>query len=443
MDSDGSNLGPTYGELLDPASITEDLREAARIARHGEASDPLSLYNLHWMDDLGEVTSIVLPSEFTGLSTRIVVMLGEKFPAGSAHTGPAYAMLMERQLHGEITPGEGRIIVPSTGAFGLSAAWAARVMGYAITAVVPRSALETRQPALQALGAQVEAGGDTPADILDTIDAAWSHAKEGDVVLNPYDDFAPYRYHALVTSAAIRALVNGSNASEGSARLAALVAPTGAGALLAAGESLTGVAVLAAEPAECAPLADGTVYQHSVADAGPRVPIWTDNLMALDGAVSVPHRDYRAVAQFLSQPSEVLEALGVREAAAQRLSGSCGPAACLAIAAGLKVAQFYGFGSQEVVVVAAPDSGSLPALGNEEQARSWFDAIRSLRPDGVIEATTRLRRRWHHLKYGPWVERRGKGVDALRRQQDPEFWAEQRSRASSIDRRIMAFRSPA
>ncbi len=139
------------------------------------------------MDDLGEVTAVVLPSDLTGVSTRIALLLGERFPAGQAHSGAAYAMLTERQLHEEISPRRGRLIVPSTGSFGLGAAWVTRTMGYPMTAVLPSSALGARGPVFTALGAQVVVGGAGPADVLDLIDAAWAHKREGDAVLNRWN----------------------------------------------------------------------------------------------------------------------------------------------------------------------------------------------------------------------------------------------------------------
>ena len=440
--------GPSYRELSDPASIPEDLREAARVVRLEGAQDPFNLYNLHWSDDLGEVTSLVLPSELTGVSTPIAVMFGEKFPTGSVHTAAAYAMLMERQLHREIIRGHTRLLVPSTGAFGLGAAWVARLMGYRLTAVIPKSSRSSRAPALEALGAAVIDGGAGPADTLDTIDAAWSAKGDDDVVLNPYDDFASYRYHAVVTSSAARSLATSlAGAGVGRGRVTAFVAPTGAGALLAAGDGLPGTAVIAAEPSACAPLADGGWDSHDVPDAGPRVPLWNDHVTAFDAAVAVGPGDLEIATRLLAQSAERLAAIGLRDSIAQRLSRACGPAACLAVIAALKAVHYFGFSSSDLVLVSAPEGAGTNGVESEGQpspteteAKQWLRHVRRVRSDGVVEATTALRRRWHNQKYAPWVERRGKGADALRRQQDDDFWAEQRRWSESIDQRILASR---
>lgn len=443
-ETDDGFVGPTYHELTDPAAIPEDLREAARMVRLGAGRDPLNLYNLHWMDDLGEVTAVVVPRELTGVTTRVALMLGQKFPAGVVHSGAAYTMLMERQLHGEIRPGETRLVVPSSGAFGVGAAWVARLMGYGVTAVVPKTALPERRASLEALGARVVEGGKGPADVLETIDAAWSVKEDSDVVLNPYDDFGTYRYHALVTARAAQALsLSLAQAGMGTGRPTAYVAPGGAGALMAAGEELAGATRVAAEPATCAPLAFGTWAPHSVPDTGPRYPLWTDNVMAVDAAVAVDAAELAAAQAVFAQSSEALEAAGLREAAAQRLSGVCGPAACLAFVAALKAIRYFGWGSNDLVIVSAPEGRPAFDAFNLDDLRSHIDRVREARSDGVIEASTLLRRRWLNLKYGPWVERRGKGEDALRRQEDADFWAEQRRWTTSIDQRILAFRGPA
>ena len=432
--------GPTYRELSDPSTLPEGVREAARIARTEGADDPLSAYNLHWMDDLGEVTALVLPSTLTGVATPIALLFGEKFPAGQVHSAAAYAMLTERQLHQEIEPG-GHLVVPSTGAFALGMAWAARMMGYGLTSVIPKSAVSTRGPAIEALGARVVGAGSGPADVLDIIDAAWSLRDGDDVVLNPYDDFAAYRYHAVVTSAAVRAFASSLKQAGGAGRISAFVAATGAGALLAAGDALPG-AIVAAEPAECAPLADGGWEPHDVADAGPRAPIWNDHVSGFDAAVAVSRDDLAAATELLAMPTEALASLGLRESTAQRLSGSCGTAACLALVAAIKAVHFYGFGPSDLVVAAAPESAMPLQPAREPSAvNALARRLRALRSDGFVEATTALRKRWHHQKYAPWVERRGKSPDALRRQMDDEFWVEQRDWSVSIDRHLTEHRA--
>ena len=433
--------GPTYRELSDPASIPENVREAARLARL-RARDPLNLHNLHWMDDLGEVTGVVLPSDLTSVSTPIALLLGEKYPCGVAHSGSAYATLVEKQLHQEILPGQGRLVVPSPGAVGLGMACAARMMGYAVTAVIPQSAAGLRRGPLEAIGATVAVGGEDAADVLETIDAARALVSDGDTLLNPYDDFAAYRYHAVVTAAAVRAL-EAALPGAGQRRLAAFVAPTGAGSLLAAGDGLAGTATIAAEPAGCAPLADGSWDSHGLPDVGPRVPLWVDNVMDWDAAVAVEREDLWTAHRVFGQPPEALTALGLRDAAAQRLSGTCGPAACMALVAALKAIRYYGWGPDELVVVAAPEGGAVASPVAEDLLRRDVEQLGAVRTDGVIEATRTLRRRWHNQKHGPWVDRFGKGKDALKRQEDREFWAEQRRWSASIDERVLAFREPA
>ena len=67
----------------------------------------------------------------------IVVLSGRRFPTGSHKVGPAYSILMEKQLDGECSPGAHTLVFPSTGNFGIGGAWVGPRMGYRSKVVLP------------------------------------------------------------------------------------------------------------------------------------------------------------------------------------------------------------------------------------------------------------------------------------------------------------------
>ncbi len=67
----------------------------------------------------------------------IVVLSGRRFPTGSHKVGPAYSILVEKQLDGACAPGEQTLVFPSTGNFGIGGAWVGPRMGYRSRVVLP------------------------------------------------------------------------------------------------------------------------------------------------------------------------------------------------------------------------------------------------------------------------------------------------------------------
>ena len=129
------------------------MREKAREAR-ARPLDPLNLWNLSWKAD-GVVPFTVLPEALTGVRAPIVVLSGRHFPTGSHKVGPAYSILVEKQLDGACAPGEHTLVFPSTGNFGIGGAWVGPRMGYRSLVVLPEEMSAERFEKIRGYGADV------------------------------------------------------------------------------------------------------------------------------------------------------------------------------------------------------------------------------------------------------------------------------------------------
>src|SRR5712691_5984884 len=76
---------PTFAQLANPELIPEVIVQ--RLAEvEPDAPDQLNLFRVHWFNApdrrgrVGVLDHLVLPSELTGISARIVVALGNRFP---------------------------------------------------------------------------------------------------------------------------------------------------------------------------------------------------------------------------------------------------------------------------------------------------------------------------------------------------------------------------
>ena len=146
-------FGPTFAEMRDPGLVDPALRERAQEARQ-RPLDPLNLWNLSWKAD-GEVPFTVLPEALTGVRAPIVVLSGRRFPTGSHKVGPAYSILVEKQLDAVCAPGEHTLVFPSTGNFGIGGAWVGPRMGYPSRVVLPEEMSAERFEKIRGYGADV------------------------------------------------------------------------------------------------------------------------------------------------------------------------------------------------------------------------------------------------------------------------------------------------
>ena len=161
-------FGPTFAEMRDPGLVDPALREKAREAR-SRPLDPLNLWNLSWKAD-GAVPFTVLPEALTGVRAPIVVLSGRHFPTGSHKVGPAYSILVEKQLDGVCAPGEHTLVFPSTGNFGIGGAWVGPRMGYRSRVVLPEEMSAERFEKIRGYGADVIATPGSESNVKEIYD---------------------------------------------------------------------------------------------------------------------------------------------------------------------------------------------------------------------------------------------------------------------------------
>ncbi|MBI4816763.1 MAG: pyridoxal-phosphate dependent enzyme [Deltaproteobacteria bacterium] len=451
-------FGPTFSEMKAPEQLPEQVREAARIARAADPMDPMNLFNLHWEDDLGEVLAVVMPSELTGVAAPIALLVGSKFPTGSIKVGPAYAILAEKQVFGELQPGRDRLVVPSSGSFATALAWVASRLGYAVHAVLPDDVSSHHVRALDAFGASVELVARDRASLSSVMTAAQRAAEElHSVLIDPWSEFGSYRFHALVTASAIEKLalrLGGQGVGRGVA--SAFVASVGSGGTLGAGSALRarhGTAVIAVEPFGASPLFDGGFGSHRLRDVCAGIVPWILDTSSTDGVACVSDVDaLRGLALLEESGQWLVEDHGIREDVASRLRGLFGLSGVANFMGAIKTVKKLGLGPNDLVVTIAPDGADADKaaletlasiegpVGHDATIRR-VEMLRRVATDGFLEGRDATKR-WHNQKYYPWVDGRGKSAEALEAQRTSDFWSAQRERGHEIDRRILELRPP-
>jgi len=451
-------FGPTFAEMRDPSLLPAGLRERARAAR-AEPLDALNVWNLSWKAD-GRVPFTVLPEALTGVAAPIVVLSGRRFPAGSHKVGPAYSILMEKQLEGSCAPGAQTLVFPSTGNYGIGGAWVGPRLGYRSLVVLPEDMSAERFEKIRAFGAGVVATPGSESNVKEIYDKVKELRRAPENrVLNQFDEFGNYRFHFHCTAAAAA-----EAAEEVGVGVGAFVSAMGSAGTISAGEALrardASCRIVAVEPRQCPTLYNVGFGAHRIEGIGDKHVTWIHNVWATDLLVCVDDGECLLGLQLLQEGTEALVAEGVPPDLAAGWVGFFGVSGVCNVLASIRAARHFGLGPGQAVVTVATDGfdrypSVLRRLDAQRGPMTRDDARRRVGlfrggpggatadPSGewILEGTPETRRRWHNQKYFTWVEQQGKSVEDLRAQEDPAFWSAQQERAKDIDRAILERRA--
>jgi len=438
-------FGPTFGEMREPSLADPAVRAKAREAR-SRPLDPLNLWNLSWKAD-GSVPFTVLPEALTGVRAPVVVLSGRRFPTGSHKVGPAYSILVEKQLEGACAPGEHTLVFPSTGNFGIGGAWVGPRMGYRSLVVLPAEMSEERFEKIRDYGAEVIATPGSESNVKEIYDEVRELRTEPrNRILNQFEELGNYRFHFHCTAHAAEEVVAGLGLEVG-----AFVSAMGSAGTIAAGEGLRhthrAAAIVALEPVQCPTLHSVGFGAHRIEGIGDKHVTWIHNVWAIDLLLCIDDLECLEGLELLQEGTATLEQEGVNRALAESWVGFFGVSGVCNVLGAIRAARHYGLGPREAVVTVATDGfdrypSVLRRLDREqgpmdqEEARRRLDIFRSRDSALRLEGTPETRRRWHNQKYFTWVEQQGRSVEELRAQEDPAFWVAEQERAHEIDRRI-------
>ncbi len=105
-------------------------------------------------DFIGNTPLVQLQRITDGASNTILVKLEGNNPAGSVKDRPAYNMIHQAQLRGDIRPGD-TLIEATSGNTGIALAMVSAMLGYRMILVMPDNMTEERRAAMKAYGAEL------------------------------------------------------------------------------------------------------------------------------------------------------------------------------------------------------------------------------------------------------------------------------------------------
>jgi cysteine synthase len=461
-------LLPTFAQLAAPSAIPAGISEALAGVKADEA-DPLNLFRVHWYNDSGRVgqaavpVHVVLPSEFTGVDARIVVVIGDLFPMIRAHKVlAAYACLAPRIITGQFDPTRHRAVWPSTGNYCRGGVAICRLMGCRGVAVLPEGMSRERFEWLEDWVADARDIVRTPgteSNVKEIYDKCMElSADPGNVIFNQFAEFGNHLVHYLCTGTALAAVYESMAAAEPGLRLRAFTSASGSAGTLGAGDYLKeryGTKIVAAEALECPTMLANGFGEHNVQGIGDKHIPLIHNVMNTDLVAEVSDRatDQLSV---LFAANEGLDYLRTRRRVPERVFEALpafGLSSICNVIAAVKTAKYLRMGPADVVITVATDGAAMyqterrriaardfpGGFGMVEAAEVFGRWMLGAGTDHLLETTLADRDRIFNLGYYTWVEQQGVCLPDFQARREQRFWTGLRDLLPAWDAMIGEF----
>ena len=460
---------PTFAELADPSKAPQEI-----IAQLGDvapdAPDARNLYRVHWYNDITRKgrapvpVHIELPSAFTGVPARIIVVLGALFPMIKAHKVlAAYACLAPRLVSGHFDPVRQRAVWPSTGNYCRGGVAISRILGCRGVAVLPAGMSQERFDWLEQWVSNptdiVRTPG-TESNVKEIYDACAELARDpANAILNQFSEFANYLGHWRCTGPALEAAFKAVAKKARGARLAGYVSASGSAGTLAAGDYLKakhGAKIAVVEAIECPTLLNNGYGEHNIQGIGDKHVPLIHNVMNTDLVVGVSDKatdGLNAVFNTDEGRRYLADRLGIAADFA-RMLGHCGLSGIANILGAIKMAKHLKLDSNDCIVTVATDghelyaseltrylkrrhnSGDLsPSMAAEIVGQHLIGAD----TEHVLDGTQRERERIFNLGYFTWVEQQGVALPDFDKRKSQDFWTGLHGLVPQWDEMITAF----
>jgi len=438
--------GPTYAEMLDPATLPSAIRNKAEAAQADDL-DPANLFNITWRGPDHGIRHVVLPKELTGVKANIVVLVGRFFPSGSHKVGPAYSTLMEGELAGEIEPGKSTTIGPSTGNFGIGVAYVSRLKGYPAIVIMPEGMSAERYQRIRHYGAQLDLTPGSESDVILVLERTQEYRREPrNKVLAQFELLPNYRFHRYVTG---RSALEAAR-PYGNGRVAVFAAAPGSAGTLAAGDEIKSTCpeclVAALEPRECSTLFNDGRGTHRIEGIGDKMVTLIHNVLTTDYVMMIHDDDCVMGLELLERRQHGIEPfLGLLAGSLGSFQGLFGVSGICNILGAIRMARFLNLGPDDNVVTIATDGfDRYPSVLMDLERRrgplppSVLDArfeevFRGGGPEDILDVRPREQKdRLFGYKQEVWTNF-GYSISYLEGMKSQSFWDEEFSKIAEID----------
>jgi cysteine synthase len=459
---------PTFAELCDPPAIPAAIKQTLA-AVDPDAAHPANLFRVHWYNDdtrrgvAGVPRYAALPPELTGVTAKILVAFGDRFPMIGAHKVlAAYGCLVPRLVTGQFDPTTHRAVWPSTGNYCRGGVAISRILGCRGVAVLPEGMSRERFAWLERWctdpAEDIVRTPGTESNVKEIYDACARIDRDPEsIVFNQFCEFGNYLVHFNVTGRALdRIFEHERSTGHSNLSLAAFTSATGSAGTLAAGDWLKerhGTRIVAVEASECPTLLCNGYGEHNIQGIGDKHVPLIHNVMNTDLVAGVS--DHATDALYVLFNTDVGRAYlrDRRRVDASTLAAlpSFGFSGICNVLAAIKTAKLLRLGPDDAIVTVATDGAALyrTELDNAlaKHFPGGFDAVAAGETYGryllgqatgdLLELGQRERERIFNLGYFTWVEQQGVSLADFEARRSPSFWRDLRAHWDEWDRMIV------
>jgi cysteine synthase len=454
---------PTFAQMrnpeLVPGKIKEQLKNIGLWDLH-----PANLFRITWKNQpvpqgglYGGVNYLEIPSEITGVKTRIILLVGKYFPTGAHKVGAAYGCLAPRILTGEFDPTYHKAVWPSTGNYCRGGAFDSHLMDVTAVAILPEEMSKERFSWLKEIGAEVIATPGCESNVKEIYDKCWDIRRNRPdcVIFNQFDEFGNPAWHYNVTAPAVEEVFNSVKSANG--QLAAYVSATGSAGTIGAGDYLKKhfphMKIVASEALQCPTLLNNGFGGHRIEGIGDKHVPWVHNAKNTDMVTAIDDEDCMRLFRLFNEPvgKSYLKSIGIDSELVEKLE-LIGISGIANILSAIKTARYYEMNGDDVIISLATDAAEmytsrLEELNTEKGAYTTLQAAKDMEKclfgqgtDHLKELTYYDRKAIHNLKYFTWIEQQEKELEDLNQLwNDRDVWDQQFQQAERWDEMINDF----
>lgn len=454
---------PTLAQQKNPALIPAHILEQLKTVGLWDL-DPLNLFRITWHNEprahgglFGGVNYLEFPPELTGVSARIVALVGKWFPTGCHKVGAAFGCLVPRLVTGQFDPTRQKAVWPSTGNYCRGGAYDSFLLGCESIAILPEGMSRERFEWLSKIASEVIPTPGSESNVKEIFDKCWELRRSGQdlVIFNQFDEFGNYLWHYAITGSAVEEVITLLSRPGDTYR--GFVSATGSAGTIAAGDYLKQrfptSKIVASEAQECPTLLMNGFGAHRIEGIGDKHVPWIHNARNLDFVTAINDQAVVNLSRLFNESAghQHLIDNGVDESLVNQLD-LLGFSGISNLLSAIKFAKYNELTSQDIVVTVLTDSMELyrsrltemhEQYGKYTAADAQADDARYLKGqpiDYMQELSYYDRKRIHNLKYYTWVEQQGKTYEEIQAQwYDPDYWLEIQAQETEIDARIEEF----
>ena len=454
---------PTFAQMRNPNLIPHSVKQ--RLADVGLWDlNPLNLFRITWHNEptphgggFGSVNFLELPPALTGVSARIVVLVGKWFPTGAHKVGAAFGCLAPRLVTGQFDPTVQKAVWPSTGNYCRGGAYDSNLLACESIAILPEGMSQERFDWLAEVAGETIKTPGSESNVKEIFDKCWELRNSGQdlVIFNQFDELGNYLWHHEVTGPAMAEVLAQIMEPQDSYRGVALT--TGSAGTIASGDYLKKLfpqsKIAASEALQCPTLLNNGFGAHRIEGIGDKHIPWVHNVKNTDMVIAIDDAATMGLIRLFNEPSgqEYLVEQGVPADVVSQLD-LLGISGCANMLSAVKFAKYYELGENDILLTVATDSmemyqSRLRELNEAEGAFTALDAAAVFHRyllgqsiDYMEELTYYGRKRIHNLKYYTWVEQQGKTYEEIQAQwYDDSYWESIPAKAAEIDALIEEF----